>query len=142
MSLNRRAFLGTLIVGAVAVRTGWAADKKDHKDEGEWENLGERNVSKKEERDVIEVTGKHRYTAIEFRVEKGEIEMEDIKVTFGNDESWSADTKLVFGKGEHSRKIDLPGESRDIKRVRFLYRSVGKGEAKIVLLGKIGAGKK
>jgi hypothetical protein len=137
MDLNRRSLLGAFVVGAISLRTGFAADKKERKDDGEWEKLGEVVASKKEERDVIDVKGKKRFTALRFEVEKGAIELEDIKITFGNDEAWSPETKLVFKEGERSRKIDLPGDAREIKHVRFLYRSVGRGEAVVVVFGKV-----
>jgi len=141
MEMNRRMFVGAVLAGAFSARSLLAADRereRDHKEEGEWEKLGELAVSKREERDVIDVKASTRFTALSFRVEKGEVEIEDIKVTFDNDKTFSPDTKLIFREGERSRKIDLPGDSRAIKHIRFLYRSVGRGEAHIAVYGKIG----
>ena len=136
MEMNRRTFVATLLAGAFSARSLLAADK--HKDEGEWEKLGEKAVSKQEERDVIDVKGSTRYTALSFRVEKGDVEIDDIKVTFDNDKTFSPNTKLVFREGERSSKIDLPGDSRAVRHIRFLYRSLGRKEAVIAVYGKIG----
>src|SRR4051812_23862124 len=97
MQISRRTFVVAVVAGALSGRTLLGADhKKDEKDKGEWEKLGERKVGKKEERDVIEVSSTHGYTALSFRVEDANIEIEDIKVTFADDETYSAKEKLVF----------------------------------------------
>jgi hypothetical protein len=153
---NRRTFLATAFAAAfagplaVGARPLSAADRKDSdrkdgdrkdggkKDAGEWEKLGQKEAGRKEERDVIEVTSPYRFTALSFRVEEGDVELDDVKVTFDDDKTFSPDTKLRFREGERSGKIDLPGQSRVIKRVRFLYRSTGGKRAVIQLFGKVG----
>ena len=141
MQSNRRTFLAATFALAVAGRPLLAADKKSDgpKKEGEWEKLGEKEAGRKEERDVIEVTSRYRFTALSFRVEEGDVEIDDVKVTFEGDEKpFSPDTKLRFREGERSGKIDLPGQSRVVTRVRFLYRSIGGKRAVIQLFGKVG----
>ena len=141
MQANRRTFLAAALALAVSGRPLLAADKKsgDPKKEGEWEKLGQKEAGRKEERDVIEVTSPYRFTALSFRVEEGDVEIDDVKVTFeGDDKPFSPDTKLRFREGERSGKIDLPGQSRVVKRVRFLYRSTGSKRAVIQLFGKVG----
>jgi hypothetical protein len=146
MQTNRRAFLAGAVALAVSGRSLWAADKKsgDRKEEGEWEKLGEREAGRKEERDVLEVTSRNRYSALTFKVDEGDVAIEDVKVTFDDDQTFSPDTKLRFREGERSGKIDLPGKSRAIKRIRFLYRSTGGKRAVIHVYGKVAdaAGKK
>lgn len=143
MQTDRRTFLAALAAAAAALaaRPLLAADKdKDEKKEGEWEKIGSKQAGRKEERDVIEVTSPNRYTAISFRVEKGDLEIEDVKITFADDEKkpYSPQTKLVFREGERSGKIDLPGRSRQISRIRFLYRTLGREVATVQVYGKIG----
>jgi hypothetical protein len=137
--LNRRSFLGVIATTALFGITVRADDKKELKP-GEWEKLGtkEAAVSRKDERDLFEVTSAHRFTAVSFRVDKGDVSIEDIKITFDDDTSFSPTTKLVFKEGERSGKIDLPGKSRAIKRVRFLYRTIGQQAAVVHLYGKVG----
>lgn len=137
--LNRRSFLVAAVATAGFVPVLRAEDKKDLKP-GEWEKLGvkEAAVSRKDERDLFEVTSRYRFTALSFRVDKGDVAIEDIKVTFDDDTSFSPTTKLVFKEGERSGKIDLPGRSRAVKRVRFLYRTIGQHAAIVHLYGKVG----
>ena len=47
----------------------------------------------------------------------------DVKVTFGNGEAFSPNTRLYFREGTRSREIDLPGAARIIRRIDFFYRS-------------------
>jgi hypothetical protein len=86
--------------------------------------LGERKVDFGADRDAIVVgADEGRYRALAIRSMKSEMEMHGIRVTFGNGEVWSPTTKLRFAKGEWTRRIDLPGKSRIIRRIDFLYRS-------------------
>ena len=144
MQTNRRTFLAAALGLAVSGRTLLAADKRDDKrddgpkKEGEWEKLGQREAGRKEERDVLEVTSPYTFTALNFKVDEGDVELDDIKITFDDDKTFSPDTKLRFREGERTGKIDLPGRSRAIKRIRFLYRSIGSKRAVIHVYGKVG----
>ena len=46
------------------------------------------SVGRSEERDLLEVPGHERYRAIMFRVESGDLVLDDLKVTFGDDSSF------------------------------------------------------
>ena len=100
--------------------------------------LGERTVNGKLDKDTIEVGAEDGlFTAIEVKVDGSALEMFDIKVVFGNGESFSPNTRLVFSKDTMSRLIDLPGNKRVIKRVEFRYGNLpGGGNAHVQLWGK------
>ncbi len=49
--------------------------------------------------------------------------MYNIKLTFGDGETFSPDTRIQFHQGSWSRTIDLPGPVRILRRVDFWYRS-------------------
>ncbi|MDB5296612.1 MAG: hypothetical protein JWO31_2595 [Phycisphaerales bacterium] len=151
MPVNRRTFLAALLATAAAGPALRAADKDREKDKapedlktGEWEKLGQKDVARKGEREVFEITSPNRFTALNFRVTGGDVEIEDVKVTFENDETFEPTNRLRIDKGEQTGKIDLPGKSRRIKRIRFVYRSVGGGKpGALQVLGKVGdTGKK
>ncbi len=62
--------------------------------------------------------------------------MYDIKIVFGNGEDMHPDTRLLFGKGSWSRQIDLPGNTRVVRRVEFKYGNLpGGGRARVKLFG-------
>ncbi|MBZ0134973.1 MAG: hypothetical protein K8I27_01210 [Planctomycetes bacterium] len=103
-----------------------------------YELLGERKVDFGADKDTIEVTGKEgRFVSLMIGVMDGNLEMYDIKITFGNDDTHSPELRHTFKQGERSRQIDLPGEARVIKTVEFKYKSkLKRGKATVKLFGK------
>ncbi|MDB5296613.1 MAG: hypothetical protein JWO31_2596 [Phycisphaerales bacterium] len=126
---------------------GYGRDRD--RDRGDWnrdwdrrrtglEKLGTVWARKDLDRDVVEVGGHGRFTSIVFRVDRGDIKLEDLKITFGNDDSISPEMKHFFREGERSYRVEFPrgGIGREIKRIRFLYRAVGRGPAVIDVYGE------
>jgi len=107
-----------------------------------WEKLGRRQVQFDAEKDTIVVGAvEGRFNAIKIDVDEGNVEMYNIKVTFGDDSHWSPDTKIEFKQGMRSRTIDLPGEARVIRKVEFWYRSeLKRGRAIVDLFGRHAGG--
>ena len=103
----------------------------------QWERLGSRRVSYAVDRDVIEVGAVDGlFTALRFDVNQGDLEMFNVRVTFGDGDTWSPATRITFQRGSRSRVIDLPGSARVIRRVEFLYRSrARRGYATVELYG-------
>lgn len=103
----------------------------------EWESLGSREISFARERDIIAVTAREgRFRAIKIEVDQGAIEMFNLRVTFGDGQRFSPETRLVFAEDSRSRAIDLPGDARIIQRVEFSYKSRGgRGRAVVHLFG-------
>jgi len=100
--------------------------------------LGERAVDGGVDHDAIHV-GKRDGQLHELMivVERAPIELFDLVVTFGNGERFEPKTRLVFGADTTSRKIDLPGGGRFIKRVDFRYGNLVAGtRAKVELWGR------
>jgi hypothetical protein len=71
-----------------------------------WEALGGRQVAFHAERDAIAVNPGPTYRSIRLHVSGNDLEMYDVRVTFGNGEVWSPNTRLHFGQGTSSRQID------------------------------------
>jgi hypothetical protein len=104
-----------------------------------WTRLGTRTVNFRAEKDAIDARGEGPFRRIMLQVEDGDIEMFDVQVVFGNGRRFSPATRLVFNPGNRTRVIDLPGASRDIRRVEFTYRSIaggGEGRATVTLYGR------
>ena len=104
----------------------------------DWELLGTRRVSFVTDHDAIIVGAREGgFTALKIEVAGGNLEMYNIKVTFGNRQSFSPDTRLLFRQGSWSRTIDLPGPVRIVRRVDFWYRStLRRGAATVRLFGR------
>lgn len=90
---------------------------------GTWDHIGMRPVDFRVDHDAITAVGEGAFRAIKIDVEGGDLEMFDVKVTFGNGETFSPSTRLYFREGTRSREIDLPGAERIIRRIDFFYRS-------------------
>lgn len=111
----------------------------DEGDLGAWSRLGSREVDFRTEKDVIEADGEGPFQRMLVKVEGGDIEMFDIKVVFGNGGRFSPTTRLTFNPNSRSRVIDLPGATRNIRRVEFTYRSIAggrEGRATVTLYAK------
>jgi hypothetical protein len=105
---------------------------------GGWELLGEREVDFHVDHDVIDVgRSEGRFHQLRFNVHGGAIELYEVRVTLGDGDVFRPDTRFVFERGE-GRRIDLPGGSRVVRRVDFVYRSLqGEGgRARVTLLGR------
>ena len=109
-----------------------------HEVAGGWEKLGAREVDGKVDRDVIAVgRDDGRFKAIQIQVDGSALEMFEIKVTFGDGQTFEPKTRLVFDKNSRSRNIDLPGDKRVIKKVEFRYGNLpGGGRARVELWGQ------
>jgi len=93
-----------------------------------WDHLGSRTVAFVTDRDALAVTGERRFRQLQFVVDRGDLEMYDVRVTFGNGEVFSPTTRLRFDDGGRSRIIDLPGATRRIRSIVFQYRSLVGGQ--------------
>jgi len=101
--------------------------------------LGERAVDFHADRDVIPV-GVYEgwFKDIVFWVEKNNIEMFNLVVTYGDGQKQRFETRLVFDEGTRSRVIHLDGRKRLIKNIAFTYKTAGRwdeGRARVVVYG-------
>jgi hypothetical protein len=107
----------------------------------EWELLGSRRVSFALDHDAIVVGAREgTFSAIKIEVAGGDLELYNIRLTFGNGDTWSPNTRVQFRQGSWSRTIDLPGAARVVRRVDFWYRSrLRRGAATVRVFGRSGA---
>ncbi len=100
--------------------------------------LGSREVTFRGDHDTIMVTAREgAFRALRLHVSGSPLNMGRVKVTFGNGQSFAPPLKHVFRQGAWTRRIDLPGKGRVIRKVEFWYRSVGKksGRASVQVMG-------
>lgn len=91
--------------------------------QGGWTPLGSRQVADNVERDVIRVAGRERFREIRLCVTRGPVRFEDVDVRFRNGGRFDVALRRRIPAGQCSRAIDLPGQARDIQRVRFIYEA-------------------
>ncbi len=106
-----------------------------------WTMLGQRVVQGAGDHDTIRVGAKQgKYTALMLVVEGSELELHDLKITFGNGETMDPKVRQFFKENSLTRQIDLPGNERFIRSIDFMYSNLpGGGRAKVQVWGKEGS---
>ena len=104
----------------------------------QWNLIGEKKVSFLVDRDVIHVTGNDNYRQIKLKIKDGTVHILDMDVHFENGDKFDVAIKQKFANGGESRVIDLPGGSRNIKKIEFWYETRGfaKGRGRVQVWGK------
>ncbi len=98
---------------------------------GRWESLGQREVDFRNDHDQIDVgRNEGKFRQLQIRVKDAPIEITNMVVRFGNDQTFSPKLRYKFAEGSGTQVIDLPGERRTIKRIDFNYRSISRREGK------------
>ena len=126
-----------LVVAGLALVCGCAGGRG--RASGGWEPLGTRTVHGRVNTDVIHVGRSNgHFQRIRFIVRGSALEMDDVRVVFGDGDTWSPATRLVFTPADASRSNDLPGGGRIIRRVEFRYGNLptGGGRARVLLFGR------
>jgi len=104
----------------------------------QWKLIGVKKVSFLIDRDVIHVTGNDNYRQLKLKVTEGPVHILDMDVYFENGDKFDVSIRNRIPKGGESRVIDLPGGSRNIKKIEFWYETKGflKGRARVAVLGR------
>jgi hypothetical protein len=101
--------------------------------------LCERTVDFHADHDVIPVGDyKGWFKSVGFWVERNNIEIFNLEVTYGDGQKEKLETRLVFDAGTRSRLIHLDGIVRRIKSISFTFKTVGswlEGRARVVVYG-------
>jgi hypothetical protein len=131
------AACGVLLPGCARPHRGSQAMVAENAAAG-WKLLGKRTAQGQADVDEIPVTYRDgTFTKVKLEVTGSRLEMSNVVIFFANGETFSPDTRLVFGKGTQSRVIDLPGASRVIQKVRFRYGNLpGGGRATVALFAR------
>jgi hypothetical protein len=88
--------------------------------------LGTKEVTVLVESDVILVGLREgMFSKLLFEVEKNDLEMFRVVVTYGNGVDDTIQVRHLFREGSRSRLIDLPGGKRIIRKIAFFYKTVG-----------------
>lgn len=107
-------------------------------DSQQWILIGEKRASFLIDHDVIHVTGNDNYRQLKVKVKDGPVHVIDLDVHFENGDKFDVALKQRIPKGGESRVIDLPGNSRSIRKVEFWYETKGfrKGRGTVQVWGK------
>lgn len=105
-----------------------------------WEDLGCVEVGRRTDRDIIKVGRRDgRFNAIRLSVSGNDIELEDLKVVYGNGQSDDIRVRNRIREGGQTRAIDLQGRDRFIDRIEIIskrdFKGPGRGRARICVTG-------
>lgn len=119
----KKIFLGLFVIAmntvAMAQKPAVITD-----DKAGWQKIGEVTASFQVEKDGITVLGKDRFKSIKLRVTDAPINIYDVEVYFENGESEHLEVRSELKAGAETRVINLKGNSMEIKKVVFTYKSV------------------
>ena len=91
--------------------------------QGQWVHLGTRRVDFRTDHDIVRTASEGRFRRVRFVVEGGDVEMFDVRITFGDGATFSPPTRFSFKGKARSRVIALPGAARVIRWINFYYGS-------------------
>ena len=102
-----------------------------------WNFIGDKIAAYGADRDVLWVTGNDMYRQIKIKVTGAPLHIIDMDVYFENGEKQNVELKNRFRQGQESRIIDFPGGERRIKKIEFLYSTIGvvRGKARVAVWG-------
>ena len=107
--------------------------------QAQWVPLGTRRVDFRADHDIVRTASEGRFRRVRFVVEGGDVEMFDVRITFGDGATFSPATRFTFKRNARGRVIALPGGARVIRWINFYYRSVlgtAQGKATIHVYGR------
>jgi len=104
-----------------------------------WDLLGEKKVDFVRSTDVIEIHSTYKFTAIRFKVEKHEVRLTRVKISYQNGDKLEPALDDVLPADQYSREIELAQDGKFIYKIEFKYRTTGnifKGRANMLIFGK------
>lgn len=122
---------------SIAIALGFAAFAGITFADCDWQKLGERTVDHREDHDQIMVTRTEgAFKSVQLRVKGAPVEIDNVKVTFGNGNSQDLSIRDRIPAGGSTRSIDLQGDvkERTIRKVDFDYRTETAGQKAVVEL--------
>jgi hypothetical protein len=104
-----------------------------------WDLLGEKKVDFVRSTDVIEVHSSYKFTAIRFKIEKHEVRLSELKITYQNGDKLEPALDEILPADQYSREIELAQDGKFVNKIEFKYRTTGnifKGRANMLVFGK------
>lgn len=90
---------------------------------GRWEMIGQKTVNRAKEWDEFDPTSIGIYVAFKVKVTKADVDFDRVVVLFDNGQQQEVQLNRVIRQGGESRKVDLVGQQRKIKKIRVKYRT-------------------
>ena len=97
-----------------------------------WTQLGQSWVDGHRDIDTIQLGAHGKFRKLTVVVERSDLEMSGIKITFGNGEVYQPPVRQYFRASSRTRVIDVPGRVRRIRSIEFHYANLAGGGRALV----------
>lgn len=130
--MNVRGFL----IAALAASSMLACASGGAQAQGDWQFLGQREVTDRADHDQITVTrAEGDFESVRLEVRRAPVDFHRVVVHYANGTSQEVDLRSTIPAGGQSRAIDLSGDERFIRSVEFWYDAhTARGRRAIVRL--------
>ncbi|HYL22679.1 MAG TPA: hypothetical protein VEU74_13010 [Gemmatimonadales bacterium] len=105
----------------------------------EWVPLGARQIDLRTDHDILRTAREEHVKRVRLVVEGNDLELFDVRFTFGDGATFSPATRFLFKGNARSHVIALPGAARVVRWIDFFYRNVSggaQGKATVRLYGR------
>jgi hypothetical protein len=132
--------LGVYLALAAIGLTTWSTSGADAQGREQWERLGCVEVGRRPDRDIITIGRREgRFRALRLEVTGNDVNIDDMRVVYGNGQPDDIALRSEFREGTSSRAIDLKGRDRAIDRIELVsrrgYQGRGRGRGQICVSG-------
>ena len=130
--MRHRDRLGFLFVAAACLGIGGCRTVV----EAHWEQLAAVSADLNVDHAIIEIHGDGKFRGVKLEAAGADFEMFDIRMTFGSGEVYEPAVRVHFQEGSWSRRIDLPGGHRHIRKIEFWVKGTQPGgQAQVIVWG-------
>jgi hypothetical protein len=91
-----------------------------------WDQIGQRNVKDRVERDTMIIEGHRQYERIKICVYRRPVHFIDVDIEYRNGGRQDVSVAARINPGDCTRVIDLNGDDRDIKSISFRYEETSR----------------
>lgn len=129
----------TAILFLMIINTSCSPARRSLTIEEGWDLLGEKKVDFVKSTDVIEIHSSYKFTAIRFKIEKHEVRLNALKITYQNGDKLEPSLDDILPADQFSREIELAPDGKFVNKIEFKYRTTGnifKGRANLLVFGK------
>ncbi len=129
----------TAVIFLMIINVSCAPARRSISIEEGWDLLGEKKVDFVRSTDALEVHSTYKFTAIRFKIEKREVRLSELKITFQNGDKLEPSLDDILPADQYSREIELSQDGKFVNKIEFKYRTTGnifKGRANMLVFGK------
>jgi hypothetical protein len=137
--MRSRVLFALIPLGFAVVLPVLAKDVVTHPEaRGEWQVIGRLEAKLEADHDTLEVHGADNFRKLKIRVKDAPLNIRRMEVSFDGGGRQNLGVIGAIPQGGESRVIDLPGNSRSLRKIEFWYdtRGQGRGRADVTVLGR------